>query len=404
MNQFIQRLKESANTKFSVLTPSQISSVAVTLFVVLTLAIFVNTANFEKLRLQHSAQSQHPPEPPLELVSEGNIQGGNVLSESVPAPCYDFNGDGVVGEADAKIVMGYVFSEKGDGRYVDHYDLNHDSVIDIRDVLIVTAQNGRTCSSPPPSPVPPPTSTPIPSPLLYPYDLKVNLDMGCSGSFLPRTVIFSWKPAVRANWRLDVTDNNWQTSHSTNRFQITTDRIMSVWNTSSPMNDGFVPAFGRSYKWRVFNGMTMVPGPDFRTPTCPTPTPTPIQPPSPPPTPSPIPSPMPGTCMGPLKIMSVSLTGSGYQKYVVTYVDNLRNCNGIPVWVVIRTSGWDWQACTVSGNGCSTKHLLPNAGTYLILAVADLDKDGKWYEPGEYDKRTLTVKPNPPCVGNSCTP
>jgi len=352
-NLYLDNLKRVLTRKIDIKDPSKFRLFLVgAVLALLVLIFFFYTADFNKIQ-QQSVQGNPPPPPPVEIMNEGSGQEQTVLGN-------------------------------------------------------ISNLTYWASPSPMPPPSSPPKSTPTPSPyptgVIYPYDLKVNLDMGCGGSIYAQSVLFSWKQGVQTNWRLYVTDNNWQTLHSSRRFQISGDRTYLAWSKYNPMDDGYAPTFGKYYKWRVSNGMMTVPGPDFRSPLCPTPiptpTPTPIKP-SPTPTPWPsatpttIPTPWPPGCTGPLKIISVNLMKFGYQQYVYTQVDNLTNCDGIVVWVVIYTDQWNWQACQVSGKGCSTRHLAPKAGTYSILAVADLDKDGNWYEPGEYDKRTLTVTPNP---------
>lgn len=77
---------------------------------------------------------------------------------------------------------------------------------------------------------------------------------------------------------------------------------------------------------------------------------------------------------------------------------NNTSCNGRTVWVFVgnQSNYNNWAYCTISGTGCSTRNRAPSTqGQYVIVAVSDLDQDGKWYEPGEYDKRVLNVLRGP---------
>ncbi|KKS03089.1 MAG: Carbohydrate-binding family protein [Candidatus Beckwithbacteria bacterium GW2011_GWC2_47_9] len=353
------------------------------------LIFFLNTVDFNKLKSQTSFFQDNPPPPPPELysppqppediLSEGNVQGEQI-SPTTSSVCilYDFDGDGKVTQADVQLVIAMYGKAVGDSNYNDSYDLNRDGVIDASDVSMVTAQVGRVCASPTPTPSPLPTDQ-----ATYPYNLMVNLDMGCGGPASAQMVIFSWKPAISSvNWRVDVSDNNWQTRHSIYRFQISGDRVVSGWSAYNPMNDGLVPAFNTSYKWRVSNGLNEVSGPDIRTPSCPSPSPTP----------TPLPSPPTQIGCAPLRFLSMPSSVTTLAKVTVKIQVNGFACNGLPAWVYVGARPYFWQGCTLAGNSCSVTFKAPaTAGSYPIVAVADLDRDGRWYENGEYDKRVLNV-------------
>lgn len=143
------------------------------------------------------------------------------------------------------------------------------------------------------------------------------------------------------------------------------------------------------YRWTTLTIVAQV--------TTPSPTPIPIS------TPTPSPSPA-VSCLGPLKIGTLSSpVAPGGQ--VTTQIDGLANCNSLIVWAKINAQGQNWKNCTVLGSGCSIKDTAPNAtGNYQILAIADLDQDGRWYEAGESDSRTLTVTGSTPSPTPTPTP
>ena len=360
------------------------------------LIFFLNTVDLNKVRIQSSVNNNLPPppppevmvppEPPAEILSESSVQG---LQTAQIQACYDFDGDGKVNQADVDLMIPHGNSQVGEPNYDPKFDLNNDGVISGFDLAMVLSQVGRVCANPSPTPTP----SPYPPGVLYPYDLKVSLDMGCAGPPSAQMVLFSWKPArSNINWRVDVSDNNWQTRHSIYRFQISGDRIVVGWSTSNPMNDGLAPAFDTSYKWRVSNGLNEVSGLDFRTLRCATPSPTLSPRPS---TPTPTPLPPTASC-APLRIVSVNSPVQLGQEVTVGIKVNGYSCQGMPAWSFLyntRTRALDRQMCLISGDGCTIRHQTRSlsSGNYSVIIVADLDRDGKWYEPGEYSVRTISV-------------
>ena len=93
---------------------------------------------------------------------------------------------------------------------------------------------------------------------------------------------------------------------------------------------------------------------------------------------------------GPVKIQSTSQEGG----QVKTAVSVPSKDQGTYVWVSIYDSKSKLQSqtnCQVSSGSCTTMQPTPSAkGNYKVVAVADLDRDGKWYEPGEYDVKGLS--------------
>jgi len=122
--------------------------------------------------------------------------------------------------------------------------------------------------------------------------------------------------------------------------------------------------------------------------------------------PTPIPSPIDGRCAGPLRIASLTSPVATNGQVVVRVQTDSGFCDGTPVWFYLgglkglwwgsasssANLRWFWTRCKISGSACSVTFKAPSvAGNFPLIAVGDLDRDGRWYESGEYDKRVLNV-------------
>ncbi len=67
------------------------------------------------------------------------------LAPGLLQPCYDFDGSGQVGAADVQLVASHWHQHTGDAGWDLRFDVNHDGVINVLDVLKVAAQVGRMC-------------------------------------------------------------------------------------------------------------------------------------------------------------------------------------------------------------------------------------------------------------------
>src|SRR3990167_8491564 len=339
------------------------------------LIFFLNTVDFNKLKSQTSFFQDNPPPPPPELysppqppediLSEGNVQGEQI-SPTTSSVCilYDFDGDGKVTQADVQLVIAMYGKAVGDSNYNDSYDLNKDGVIDASDVSMVTAQVGRVCAA-----------IALPA---APSEIIAKSNCSTLGDFFD----------VRIKWKVNSTNESGfmiearESSENNFTHLVTTqgkeylDGSYGYYTWNGAQRDTrYVIRVGAynsaGVNWAYYDNLYT---------SCPTPIPTP--------------TPSPPTQIGcaPIGILSMPSSVSTLAKVTVKIQVNGFACNGLPAWVYVGARPYFWQGCTLAGNSCSVTFKAPaTAGSYPIVAVADLDRDGRWYENGEYDKRVLNV-------------
>ncbi len=249
---------------------------------------FVKSINFEKLRSSPSSLEVPPPPPPEILLEKGSVEGEQMAQVTTPSPvpnpnfppCYfnsggrqygygDANSDGVINEGDQELAAKIAFKQiipSADQRKA--VDVDGNGIIDfVGDAILIAKYASRVISTFPICSIQRPTPTPTPTPMPsggvnLPYDLKVNLDMGCTGGPSAQMVVFSWKPArTDIAWKVSISDDNWNTMHRIYEFQVSGDRTSIMWGVNHPASGGFLPAYNTLYKWVVSNQYTDVPGP-----------------------------------------------------------------------------------------------------------------------------------------------
>src|SRR3989344_3024376 len=109
-----------------------------------------------------------------------------------------------------------------------------------------------------------------------------------------------------------------------------------------------------------------------------------------------------GTCRRPLAISSLTPNPVATGKQVTVTIGNLKNCNGQTACVYLSGQTLTRYQCPVSGSGCSVTFSAPQfPGNYKVVAVVDLDRDGKWYESGEYAVGNLAVNRVTSAIGET---
>lgn len=395
--------------------PTSPSFVKILIGVILAFGVlifFLNTVDLNRLKSQTLSSQDNPPPPPPDVVippqppedvlNEGNVQGRQTAANlqydpSYLSGCYDLNGDGKVTTADVELVRSMYGAYSGapttaTPRYDPKYDLNGDGVIDASDVSMVTAQVGRVCASPTPTTLVPPIIS----------DIQPSVQQCYQGQ--PR-IPFGWGASVGASgyWVEISTSSNfsplWRVQLP---YQVSSDPATYFWwSVSDPLfkdssGNSHAPESNITYFWRVlaYNQTNQVYSrhSNFVSINC-----------SSSPTPTPLPfgitgpqAPTETTSCAPLRILAMPSSVRGSDKVTVKIGVNGVTCNGKTVWVFLGFSFNYLQSCKLAQDNCSVTLNVPAApGAYPIVAVADLDGDGNWYESGEYDKRLLYVLRSP---------
>src|SRR3990167_9145148 len=411
------------------------------------LIFFLNTVDFNKLKSQTSFFQDNPPPPPPELysppqppediLSEGNVQGEQI-SPTTSSVCilYDFDGDGKVTQADVQLVIAMYGKAVGDSNYNDSYDLNKDGVIDASDVSMVTAQVGRDCAGSTQTPLTPPptatssaTPTPTPKPVLIP---EAPPDIACNGawqdikdlgsyahnamvSYNGRLILTTVEPnneAYRYGQKVIAREINPRTNRDTGWYEVgfknsqnshvlieqngqltlyvygnvapgsnnnrtvfkgvyLGERRWGNWVNTGALNLGRTGPYTAIFDGQLYRFWANY-GPKAVLQRC-----------SEPPPPDLI-------CSGPLKIIALTTDNI----VVLSLIGTQTNCQNTLVWVSIYTTDSilvNRTSCQISGLRCATSQPAPPPGDYKVVAVADLDRDGKWYESGEYDVKALRI-------------
>ena len=418
------------------------------------LIFFLNTVDFNKLKSQTSFFQDNPPPPPPELysppqppediLSEGNVQGEQI-SPTTSSVCilYDFDGDGKVTQADVQLVIAMYGKAVGDSNYNDSYDLNKDGVIDASDVSMVTAQVGRDCAGSTQTPLTPPptatssaTPTPTPKPVLIP---EAPPDIACNGawqdikdlgsyahnamvSYNGRLILTTVEPnneAYRYGQKVIAREINPRTNRDTGWYKVGFENSQNshvlieqngqltlyIYGNVAPGNNRTVfkgvylgekrwgnwvntgaLSLGRTGPYTAFFDGQLYRfwanyGPQAVLQRCSS---------------RPVSSPSPQVSCAPLAAFIDPNPVFAGRQVVVKVTTRGFGCNGMPVWVYVGAQPYFWQSCRLSGDDCSLTFTAPAmAGSYPVVAVADLDRDGRWYESGEYDKRVLNVLRTP---------
>src|SRR3989344_4052237 len=442
-----------AGSKF----PTSPSFVKILIGVILAFGVlifFLNTVDLNKLKFQTLSLQDNPPPPPPELysppqppediLSEGNVQGEQI-SPTTSSVCilYDFDGDGKVTQADVQLVIAMYGKAVGDSNYNDSYDLNKDGVIDASDVSMVTAQVGRDCAGSTQTPLTPSptatssaTPTPTPKPVLIP---EAPPDIACNGawqdikdlgsyahnamvSYNGRLILTTVEPnneAYRYGQKVIAREINPRTNRDTGWYKVGFENSQNshvlieqngqltlyIYGNAQPGNNRTVfkgvylgekrwgnwvntgaLSLGRTGPYTAFFDGQLYRfwanyGPQAVLQRCSS---------------RPVSSPSPQVSCAPLAAFIDPNPVFAGRQVVVKVTTRGFGCNGMPVWVYVGAQPYFWQSCRLSGDDCSLTFTAPAmAGSYPVVAVADLDRDGRWYENGEYDKLVLSVLRGP---------
>ena len=421
------------------------------------LIFFLNTVDFNKLKSQTSFFQDNPPpppppdvisppEPPADILNQGNVQGEQTNLQYNPnylGGCYDFDGDGRVTEADVNIIS-VMFGASANGgvgpTYDARYDLNNDGVVDGDDILMVISQVGRVCvnstSSPPPTATSSATPTPTPKPVLIP---EAPPDIACNGawqdikdlgsyahnamvSYNGRLILTTVEPnneAYRYGQKVIAREINPRTNRDTGWYKVGFENSQNshvlieqngqltlyIYGNVAPGNNRTVfkgvylgekrwgnwvntgaLSLGRTGPYTAFFDGQLYRfwanyGPQAVLQRCSS---------------RPVSSPSPQVSCAPLAAFIDPNPVFAGRQVVVKVTTRGFGCNGMPVWVYVGAQPYFWQSCRLSGDDCSLTFTAPAmAGSYPVVAVADLDRDGRWYENGEYDKLVLSVLRGP---------
>ena len=339
------------------------------------LIFFLNTVDFSKVRIGSSLSSSEqppppppdvitPPEPPAEIFSQGAVYG----ETSKSPPCYfptggpttdpimrgygDINGDGQVTNEDAGLTLkastlSSIQKKAGDVDGNGLVDFVSDGYM-ISQYVAGTISTFPVCANQQPTPTPSPISGKLP-PCYFTIDNK------------------PYGYGDINNDQLVTTDDVGLTINPS-----ALDRIQK--KAADVDANGLVDFVSDGYMISKYTA-----GSISTFPVCSRPTPKP----SASPTPKPV-------CSGPLRIIALETDN----KAVLALVGVQDGCNSSIVWVSIydRANRLISQTyCLISNTRCSTSQPAPPPGDYKVVAVADLDRDGRWYESGEYDVKALKL-------------
>src|SRR3989344_4183389 len=337
------------------------------------LIFFLTTVNFDKIKTKSSFfGSQPPPPPPADVVSppeppdnvfdESNVYGETTASKEPPCSFTtgstkngygDINGDGQVTNEDAGLTttntanLSSIQKKAGDVDGNGLVDFVSDGYM-ISQYVAGTISTFPVCANQQPTPTPSPISGKLP-PCYFTIDNK------------------PYGYGDINNDQLVTTDDVGLTINPS-----ALDRIQK--KAADVDANGLVDFVSDGYMISKYTA-----GSISTFPVCSRPTPKP----SASPTPKPV-------CSGPLRIIALETDN----KAVLALVGVQDGCNSSIVWVSIYDMAnrlISQTYCLISNTRCSTSQPAPPPANYKVVAVADLDRDGRWYESGEYDVKALKL-------------